>query len=252
MATGLLGLAQNLLAGLWSGFQLLLQGLEVLLVLGLQPCQFGFVCGCLLFIGARFGIHLLGEDRVLFFFAFEQGGQLLIGFELLAGLMELCFELLDFALQLAQRRAGVAGHHEGAGLEAAAGLAECLVIPDAEGTGNFEAVQRLAMLGAELMGGLVALDAQGVEQAGNAAVELDLPTELIEQIGLGGGAIELDAGPAGQVLGQCFTELAQLDQGGVGVAGEHPLCRIGELEEDRVVLFEEGEVIAGGHRRSFE
>ena len=247
MAAGLLRLMQYLLSGLGFGLQLLLQGFEAALVFGAQLGERGFMGGGLFLVTARLGIHLLGEHGVFLGLAFEQRRKLLIAFHLLAGLVQLCLELFDLALQLAQRRAGVAGHHEGAGLEVAAGLAESLVIPDAEGTGDLEAVEGFAVLGAELVGGLVAFDAQGVEQAADAAVQLDFTTELVEQVGLGGLLVELDASATSQILSQGFAKLAQFDQGGVGIGGEDLLGGAGELQEQGIVFLEEVEVTAGGH-----
>jgi len=107
------------------------------------------------------------------------------------------------------------------------------------------------MLSAELVGSSVALDAQSVEQATYILIQLDLAAELVEQVGLRGGGIELDAGAAGQILGQGFAELTQLDQGGVGIAGEDLLGCARKLQENRVVLLEKGEITAGCHGRSF-
>lgn len=74
----------------------------------------------------------------------------------------------------------------------------------------------------------------------------------MEQVGLGGVGIELDTGATGQVLGQGLAQLAQLDQGGVGVTGENLLGRARKLQEDGIVLLEEGEITAGCHGRSLE
>jgi hypothetical protein len=108
------------------------------------------------------------------------------------------------------------------------------------------------VLGAEAMVGLVALDSQGVEQVTDVVVELDLATEAKQQVGLRGIGVESDAGKYGQILGQRLAELAQLDQGGAGIAGEHALGRAGELEEDRIVHLEESEVTALCHVPSLE
>jgi len=91
------------------------------------------------------------------------------------------------------------------------------VIPNAEGAGDLEAVEGFAVLSAELVGGLVAFDTQGVEQAADAAIQLDLAAELVEQVGLGGLLVALDAGAAGQILSQGFAKLASFDSNGDGV-----------------------------------
>src|SRR5690606_11358622 len=124
------------------------------------------------------------------------------------------------------------------------------VVPDAEFAGDLQPVQRFPVPGMEFVGGLVAFDAQRVEQADYVAIQLDLAAELVEQIRLGGGGIELDAGSAGQILRQSLAQLAQLDQRGVGIAGEDLLGGAGKLQEQRVVFLEEGEVTADGHARS--
>ncbi|MNR47346.1 hypothetical protein D3C85_1664380 [compost metagenome] len=106
---------------------------------------------------------------------------------------------------------------------------EGLVIPDGQGAGDFEPVHGFAVLGAELVGGFVAFDAQGVKQTDDIAIQLDLAAQLVEQVGLGGGGLEVDPGPAGQILGQGLAQLAQFDQGGVGIAGEYLLGRARKL-----------------------
>ena len=108
-------------------------------------------------------------------------------------------------------------------------LAEGLVIPDGQGAGDLQPIHGFAMLGAELVSSSIALDAQGMEQAADVLIQLDLTAELIEQIGLGGVGIEFDTSAAGQVLGQGFAELTQFDQGGVGIAGEYLLGRARKL-----------------------
>ena len=72
------------------------------------------------------------------------------------------------------------------------------------------------MVGAEFVSGLVALDAQGMEQVADVAIELDLAAQPVQQVGLGARGLQLDAGPRGRVLSQNFAELAQLDQRGMG------------------------------------
>ncbi|EQL43524.1 hypothetical protein M770_31935 (plasmid) [Pseudomonas aeruginosa VRFPA03] len=59
-------------------------------------------------------------------------------------------------------------------------LAERLVIPDGQSAGDLQTIHCLAMLGAELMGGSVAFDAQSVEQAADVLIQLDLAAELVE------------------------------------------------------------------------
>ncbi|MNZ30842.1 hypothetical protein D3C78_481280 [compost metagenome] len=242
----------DLLDHLRLAVQLLVQRLQARLELGTSLCQLRLVLQSKLLIGARLLIHLPGEAGVLLLLPRQQLGHLLVTLQLLAAVAQLGTQLLDLLLQLAQRSAGVGGGDEGAGPEGAAGLAERLVIPDGQGAGDLEPVQRLAVLGAEFVGGLVAFDAQGVEQVADVAVELDLAAQTVQQVCLAEGGVELDAGAHCQILCQRLAELAQLDQRGVGIAGEYPLGCAGELEEHRVVLLEEGEVTALGHVQSLE
>ena len=198
-------------------------------------------------VGAGLRVHLPGKDGILFLFAGDQDGELLVVFE--GGVLAAQFgaQLFDFAVQLTQRLAGVAGRQEGTGPEAGAGLAERLVKPDGEGTGQLEAIHRFLVPGAELVRRLVALDAQRVEHLAHRGVEADFAIEPEQQVGLAGFAVELDAGAGRDVLGQCFAELAQLDQRGVGVSRKDLLGGAGQLQEDGVMLGEKGEIAGNGH-----
>ena len=91
-----------------------------------------------------------------------------------------------------------------------------------------------------------------MKQAADVLIQLDLAAELVEQVGLRGGGIELDTGTAGQILGQGFAELTQLDQGGVGIAGEDLLGCARKLQENGVVFLEKGEVTTLGYVPSLE
>ena len=187
-----------------------------------------------------------GEDGVFFFFAGDQVGELLLAFE--GGVLAADFgaQLVNFALQLAYRKAGVGGGLERAGAKAGTGLAERLVKPDGEGSGQLEAIHGLLVPGAKLVGGLVAFDAQDVKHLADGGVEADFAVEPKEQVGLAGFAGEFDAAAGGDVLGQCLAQLAQLDQRGVRIGSKDLLGGNGQLQENGVMLGEEGE-IAGAH-----
>jgi hypothetical protein len=90
----------------------------------------------------------------------------------------------NFALQLAYRQAGVGGGLERAGAKAGTGLAEGLVKPDGESAGQLEAVHGLLVLGAELVGGLVAFDTQDVKHLADGLIEADFAAEPEKQVGL--------------------------------------------------------------------
>ena len=81
LAAGGLGALSDLLRRLLAGVELTLQGLQALLEFLFDAVQ----CGRLFFgqalVGAGFGVHLPGEDGVLFLFAGDQFGELLIAFE---------------------------------------------------------------------------------------------------------------------------------------------------------------------------
>ncbi|MBS1159408.1 MAG: serine/threonine protein kinase [Proteobacteria bacterium] len=102
------------------------------------------------------------------------------------------------------------------------------------------------MAGAELVGCLVALDAQGMEHVAHREVEADFTIEAAEQFSLRGFTVESDAGAGGKVLSKRFAELAQLDQGGIGIGGEDLFGGAGQLQEDGVVLGEKGEIAGNG------
>ena len=78
LAGGLLGFLDDLLGDLRLGSQLLLQRLEALLMFTAQCVERGFVFGSQLLVGARLGIHLLGQYGVFLSLAFEQASQLLV------------------------------------------------------------------------------------------------------------------------------------------------------------------------------
>jgi hypothetical protein len=101
------------------------------------------------------------------------------------------------------------------------------------------------VLGAELVGGPVAFDAQGMEELAHRGVEPQGAVDAVEEVALAGTLIHLDAEAGGDVLGHGLAELAQLDQGGVGVMTEGALGAGGELEKYRVVAGQKGEVAAG-------
>ena len=124
LAAGGLGALGDLLRGFLAGVELALQGLQALLEFLFDAVQ----RGCLFFgqalVGTGFGVHLPGEDGVLFLFAGDQFGELLLAFE--GGIFAADFgaQLVNFALQLAHSEAGVGGRQERAGAETGTGLAE--------------------------------------------------------------------------------------------------------------------------------
>ena len=135
---------------------------------------------------AGFGIHLFGQYRVLLFLARHQFDQLLIGFNLLVGVLQFGFELVDLGGQLAQLPARVGWRYKRPRFEGRAGFAECLMEPDCQGAGYAQTVQGLFVLGSELMAGAVAFYAQGMEQFGYVGVQADFPVQSEQQIGLSG------------------------------------------------------------------
>jgi len=85
-----------------------------------------------------------------------------------------------------------------------------------------------------------------MEHVAYREIEADFTIEAAEQLGLRGFAIEGDTGASGKVLGKRFAELAQLDQGGIGIGGEDLFGGAGQLQEDGVVLGEKGEIAGNG------
>ena len=137
---------------------------------------------------------------MLFGFTLEQICQLLVIFQSMIGFAQLCLELINFALEFAQRRAGVCWRDELARLEGAVCFANSAVVPDAEFAGDFQAIERFAVAGAELMGRFVSLNAQRMEQADNISIKLDFTAQLVKQVGLGGLGIKFDGSTAGKIL----------------------------------------------------
>ncbi len=183
-----------------------------------------------------------GKGGVFFFFAGDQVGELLFAFE--GGVLAADFgaQLVYFALQLAHYKAGVSWGLERAGAEADTGFSEGLVKPDGEGAGQLEAIHRFRVPGAELVGGLVAFDSQDVKHLADGGIEADFAVEPEEQVGLGGFAGEFDATAGGDVLSQCLAQLAQLDQRGVRIGSKDLLGGDRQLQENGVMLGEEGEI----------
>jgi hypothetical protein len=64
------------------------------------------------------------------------------------------------------------------------------------------------MPGFELVSGLVALDALGMEQLSHHRFKAQLALQTVKQIRLGGLLIEFNTGTGGQMLGQRFAKLA--------------------------------------------
>ncbi len=87
------------------------------------------------------------------------------------------------------------------------------------------------MAGLKLMRRLVAFDTQCVKQLSNFWIGLDIALQFIDQIDLGCVAVESDARARRKVLRQRFTQLAQFDQRGVGVAGKNLFGSGAELRE---------------------
>ncbi len=155
----MLRLAGDLLGGLWLILQLFLQRLQAHLEVGAGAGQFRFTLPGDLLVDARFLIHLTGEAGLLRLFPCQQFCQLVVALQLLTTIAQLGTQLLDLRLQLAQRSTGVGRGDERARFEAVAGAAERLVIPDGERPGDLQPIQSFAMLSAEFVSGLVALDA---------------------------------------------------------------------------------------------
>ena len=155
-------------------------------------------------------------------------------------------QLVNFALQLAHRKAGIGWRQERTGPETGTGLAEGVVKPDGQCPGDLEAIHGFLVPGAELVGSLVALNAQDMKHLADGRVEADFAIEPEQQVGLRGFAVELDAAAGRDVLGQRFAQLTQLDQRGIGVGGEDLLGGGGQLQENGIMFGEKGEIAGNG------
>jgi hypothetical protein len=119
---GIPGALADLLRRFLAGVDLPLQGLQALLEFQPDAIEHGALFFRQALVGARFGIHLPGEDGVLFFFTGDQRGDLLVVFERGGFVAQLGAQLGDFALQQTQGLTGVAGRNERAGLKPAPAL----------------------------------------------------------------------------------------------------------------------------------
>src|SRR5688572_6844414 len=91
-----------------------------------------------------------------------------------------------------------------------------------------------------------------MEQVADIGVELNFTAQAEQQVSLGRSRAELNARSHCQILRERFAQLTQFDQRGVGIARKYSLSRIGELEKNRIVFFEKGEVAVHCHVLSLE
>ncbi|MCY1444502.1 hypothetical protein D9M71_609760 [compost metagenome] len=126
------------------------------------------------------------------------------------------------------------------------------MIPNGQSTSDLETIHGFSVSGAKLVRGLITFNTQCVKQADDVAIQLDFPAQFEKQISLGNVPFDLDARPAGYILGQRFTKLPQLDQGCIGVAGKYLFGSTCKLQEYRVVLCQKGEITAKSHDQSFD
>ncbi len=77
--------------------------------------------------------------------------------------------------------------------------------PDGQGPRHFQAIHGFFVLGAELVSGFVAFNPQDMEQLFDLRFQAQFPVQAVEQFGLAGLFVKLDAGERGQMLGQGFA-----------------------------------------------
>ena len=131
---------------------------------------------------------------------------------------------------------------EGPGLEG--GVLEGAVEPDRELPGDLEGGERPFVVALQAMGRGVAAAPDLVEELGDLARDQAAVTQPAQQVelGLGGGFVQADLGR--DHLTKELRELAELDQRGVGVLREVPLCQQPQAQELVIVFPEVGEVAA--------
>ncbi len=134
-------------------------------------------------------------------------------------------------MKLSQLCAGVCWRYKGAGLKAGTGFTKGAVKPDSQGSRHFQAIHRFFVLGAELVSGLVSLDAEDMEQLFDLRFQPQFTVQAVQKFGLAGLAIKFYTRERSQVLGQGFAKLTEFDQGGVGVTGEGTFGGFGQFHE---------------------
>ena len=180
----------------------------------------------------------------------QQLGQLLILVKLTAGAGELIFQSGYLLLQLAQFSTGIFGDDKGLWLELLAPLAKKAVIPHRQVTTDLQPCQRLLVAGFELMHGLIARLAQPMKEIHDDGLQRQLTANQIEQLGLIGLGPNSNSTSSCNILGQGFAQLAQLDQGCVGITRKCPFCPLRELEQNGIMVLQEIEVAVLGHVHS--
>ena len=189
--------------------------------------------------------HLLPECPVI-----GRGAELCLdGLQTPDGLPVLCLVLGERerqAIELgAQVLALVPGRDrgdEGSGLEG--GVLEGAVEPDRELPGDLEGGERPFVVALKAMGRGVAAAPDLVEELGDLARDQAAVTQPAQQVelGLGGRFVQADLGR--DHLTKELRELAELDQRGVGILREVPLCQQPQAQELVIVFPEVSEVAA--------
>ena len=170
--------------------------------------------------------------------------------KLTAGAGEIIFKSGYLLLQLAQFSTGIFGDDKGLWLELLAPLAKKTVIPHRQVTTNLQPCQRLLVAGFELMHSLIARLAQPMKQIHDDGFQRQLTANQIEQLGLCCLWLGGNAAAHCNILGQGFAQLAQLDQGCVGITRKCPFCPLRELEQNGIMVLQEIEVAVLGHVHS--
>lgn len=151
-------------------------------------------------------------------------------------------QAIKFGAQVLGLVPGRGGRDEGPGLEG--GVLEGTVEPDRKLPGDFEGGERPFVVALQAMGRGVAAAPDLVEELGDLARNQSVVTQPPQQVelGLGGGFVQADLGR--DHLTQELRELAELDQRGVGILREVPLCQQPQAQELVIVLPQVGEVTA--------
>ena len=105
------------------------------------------------------------------------------------------------------------------------------------------------MIAAQVVGGVVADLAQGVEQIADLRGQEAGVAQAQEQVVLLLGAGGVQAGRGGEPLRQDLAELPELEQRGRGIVGEVTLGQGAQVIQERIVDDEEREVRGAGRGR---
>ncbi len=133
-------------------------------------------------------------------------------------------------------------HRKRLGLEPRAGLAKRPVEPDAELARDTQRMARVTTGDERVVHPLIAVAAQQMQHAEHFFADQLPPPDIGQQIGLARVALGRKPVDGGQVTGDDFAELAQLQQTGVGIGQAIALRGGAQLRQQRIGPLHEGKV----------